>query len=177
MYVYVYIYIYIYKWQFSFHETPGRDSANNIFVIPAPGTITPQNFLKVKEPGKPRERIGGSFMKTNGSLRVLKYPELVGGLILLFFLNTWNGIYGYLNLIFSKCPKEEGGSLKNQKNNTTLSSFLWSFLSWWIDDSGFLCLGLSEMKWYCTVKEAKYSTTAENMSLYMGYPSISIYEG
>jgi hypothetical protein len=52
-------------------------------------------------------------MKTNGSLRVLKYPELVGGLILLFFKNTWNGIDGYLNLIFSKCPKEEGGSLKN----------------------------------------------------------------
>jgi hypothetical protein len=33
------------------------------------------------------------------------------------------------------------------------------------------------MKCYCKVKEAKYSMTAENMFLYMGYPSISIYEG
>ncbi len=44
-------------------------------------------------------------------------------------------------------------------------------------DSGFLCLGLLEVKCYCTVKEEKYSTTAENMFLYMGYPSILIYEG
>ncbi len=49
--MYMYIYIDIYKWQFSFHETPGTDSANNIFVIPAHGTITPQKKFKIKEPG------------------------------------------------------------------------------------------------------------------------------
>jgi hypothetical protein len=87
------------------------------------------------------------------------------------------GIDGSLNLIFSKYPPKKRWVFEKSKNNTTLSSFLWSFLRWWIGNSGFLCLGLSEMKCYCTVKEAKYSTTAENMSLYIGYPSISIYEG
>jgi hypothetical protein len=47
-------------------------------------------------------------MKTNGSLRVLKYPELVGGLILIFF--EIPGIDGSLILIFSKYPpKKEVG--------------------------------------------------------------------
>jgi hypothetical protein len=77
--------------------------------------------------------------------------------------------------------KKKWWVFEKSKNNTTLSSlssFLWSFFRWWIGDSGFLRLGLLEMKCYCTVKEAKYSTTAaENMFLYIGYPSISIYEG
>jgi hypothetical protein len=82
-------------------------------------------------------------------------------------------------LNFSKYPKKkkERWVFEKPKNNTTLSSFLWSLLRWCMRDSGFLCLGLLEVKCYCTVKEEKYSTTAENMFLYMGYPSILIYEG
>ncbi len=114
-------------------------------------------------------------MKTNGSLRVLKYPELVGGLILIFLKYLESMVLWFW--FFQNTPQKKRWVFEKSKNNTTLSSFLWSFLRWWIGDSGFLCLGLLEMKCYCTIKEAKYSKTAENMFLYIGYPSITIYEG
>ncbi len=65
-------------------------------------------------------------MKTNGSLRVLKYPELVGGLILIFF--EIPGIDGSLILIFSKYPpKKEVGLWKiKEQHNTLLFSLVFS---------------------------------------------------
>jgi hypothetical protein len=58
---------------------PGTDSANNIFVIPAPGTNPPNVFEKSKNLENLEKELVVSFMKTNGSMRVLEYSELVGG--------------------------------------------------------------------------------------------------
>jgi hypothetical protein len=61
-------------------------------------------------------------MKTNGSLRVLKYPELVGGLILLFFKNTWNR--WLFEFDFLKMPKRRKWvfeKLKKQHNTLLFS--------------------------------------------------------
>ncbi len=145
-------------------------------MIPAHGTITPQKILKVKEPGN-----------LGNKLVVLSWKPMV----LWEFWNTqnWSVVWfcfffkipGMESMViwiwFSQNAQKKKVGLWKIKKTTQHSSFLWSFFSWWIDDSGFLCLGLSEMKCYCKVKEAKYSMTAENMFLYMGYPSISIYEG
>ncbi len=86
-----------------FWYVPPESNQQIIFVCYPPPELTQKRSFKIKEPGKNRERTVGFFLKTVGSLRVLKYPELTGTLILilkkypepassliLVFWKTWN---------------------------------------------------------------------------------------
>jgi hypothetical protein len=66
-----------------FWYPPPESNQKIIFLCYPPPELTQKKSLKIKEPGKNQERTIGFFLKTVGSLRVLKYPELTGTLILI----------------------------------------------------------------------------------------------
>jgi len=100
-------------------------------MVLTPGTELTKS-LKAKEWGKKtknRERTSGSFTKTIDSLRVFKYPEPVGSLILIFEYLEWAS--PMILIFFWKYPQPAVLWKINKLHNTgiyqcwVVLTFLW----------------------------------------------------